>query len=340
MVADLKDNARSLIELVSDVLDLARFDAGKMDVHITETPLSAIVQSEVRQATPFAESKGLSLTADLPDCDVWLRTDRLKLARVLSNLIGNALKFTENGGAEVRCVRREDNGLDISVVDTGLGISTEHQSRIFDEFFQLRNPERDRSKGTGLGLAICRRLAAGLGCELSVQSVPGQGSTFTIHVPATAVLDVPSQPTVAHAHPDHAPAPTAPLRGLRILLVDDHDTTRATVAQLLRSRGAAVATARLGREALDLLTRGPHDVLLLDLMLPDIDGSDILRKIKGAWPSSLECVLALSGDVRTNRVEEVRQLGAHDLIPKPITIDGLLSALMKHSPTLQAKEAS
>jgi CheY-like chemotaxis protein len=303
---------------------------------VTEFPLTAVIQAEIRQATPAANAKGLLLTATLPEPPPVLRTDRMKLARVLSNLVGNALKFTESGTVEVRCTRADDGGVDIAVIDTGVGISAEHLPRIFDEFFQLRNPERDRSKGTGLGLAICRRLADGIGCALSVESEVGRGSVFTLRVPGQLVSTTTAMaPAVDGFRSDGKNRPESTLAGLRILLVEDHDVTRATVAQLLSSRGASVSTAALGSEALQLLSHKPHDVMLLDMMLPDIDGSEVLRKIRGAWPAPLRCVLALSGDVREERIKEVRCLGAQDLIPKPITIDGLMAALNKHTPALQ-----
>jgi signal transduction histidine kinase/CheY-like chemotaxis protein len=331
MASDLKNNAKSLVELVSDVLDLARFDAGKLEVHASEFSLAALVEAEVRAAQPLAQAKGLELKSNLsPGGGLWLRTDRMKLARVLGNLLGNAIKFTETGTVLVQCEPAGDGGVRLSVIDTGVGISPEYLPRIFDEFFQLRNPERDRSKGTGLGLAICRRLVDGIGCRLSVSSALHEGSAFTVHVPGSLML--PFGPI--HANPAAAIlAPGAqPLASLCVMLVDDHDVTRETVAQLLRSRGARVITAALGREALRLLAHESPDVLLLDLMLPDLDGADILRHVRDHAPASLRCVLALSGDVRPSRIEEVRALGAADLIPKPVTIDRLVDALNTHCP--------
>lgn len=333
MAQDLRANARALTELVSDVLDLARFDTGQVEPHRTDFSLNALIAAEVTQSAAVADAKGVRLTATLPEPEVWLRTDRLKLSRVLGNLVGNAIKFTAKGEVAIRCQRRGDGGIEVSVADTGVGISEQHLPRIFDEFFQLNNPERDRTKGTGLGLAICQRLADALGCRLRVSSVAGKGSTFTIEIPAAALIREPPAGTAA-------PAPAWPasgdghdgaarhLAGVRLLLVEDHDVTRDTVARLLASAGAIVVAAANGGEALRLLEQGgDFDVLLLDLMLPDMDGTEVLARLNGRRPERLRCVLAVSGDVRDARVEEVRRLGADDLLPKPVSLDRLLTVV-------------
>jgi signal transduction histidine kinase/ActR/RegA family two-component response regulator len=328
MARSLGNNARSLIELVSDVLDLSRFDAGRMDLQLNDFSLSSLIENEVKQATPVADSRGLSLCFE-SDEEVWLHSDRIKLARVLSNLVGNAVKFTETGGVEVRCVRNADGGADISVIDTGIGIPEDHLPNIFDEFFQLRNPERDREKGTGLGLAICRRLLDGLGCGVSVKSLVGIGTTFTVHVPEKLIVRRTGLPGISGT-PNKATAvlqKAASLTGLRILLVEDHHVTRNAMAQLLTAYGAIITETRNGREALHQISHGSHQVMLLDLNLPDIDGSEILKSLRRSKPVELECILVVSGDVRPARIEEVKRLGAADLISKPLSIDRILEAL-------------
>jgi signal transduction histidine kinase/CheY-like chemotaxis protein len=326
LARDLKNNASLMIDLVSDVLDLARFDIGRLDVQITEFPMSSLIQAELKQSAPLAESRGLRLSAAMPEHEIWLRTDRIKLARVLSNLVGNALKFTEQGEVEVRCQVSEEGLVILRVSDTGMGISQEHLPYIFDEFFQLRNPERDSSKGTGLGLAICKRLVEGLGCSISVSSSVGAGTVFNVHIPSELVAAMdPVRPGGARASADGEAG--ASLGGLHVLLVEDHDVTRRTTAKLLAGAGAIVTQARTGREALYLLDKGEHQVLLLDLMLPDIDGSEVLRSLQANRPAALRCALVVSGDVRPYRVQQVKALGADDLLAKPLAMSDLLRSL-------------
>jgi CheY-like chemotaxis protein/anti-sigma regulatory factor (Ser/Thr protein kinase) len=253
----------------------------------------------------------------------------MKLARVLGNLLGNAIKFTESGGVCLQWRSLPDGSVQIQVADSGVGISPEHLEHIFDEFFQLRNPERDRTKGTGLGLAICKRLMDTIGCTLSVASTPGSGSTFTLCIPQHLVIDAPQQKT--------APAPIAAddepaLANLRILLVEDHDTTRRTTAQLLAAEGAVVLQAETGRAAIHVLAHEPPHVVLLDLMLPDIDGREVLEHIQRHRPATLRKILAVSGDVTARRHEEVMRLGADALVPKPVRIEALIELLKPCSP--------
>jgi signal transduction histidine kinase len=320
LAANLWSNARAMIDLVSDVLDLTRFDSGRMDLDLSEFSLSDLIRSELAQAEPLAGHRGLKLKHVLPS-EVIIRSDRTKLARVLANFISNAVKFTEAGEIRVECRDDEGGGKAVDVIDSGIGIPAEHVGSIFDEFFQLRNPERNRDKGAGLGLAICRRLLEALGFEVTVKSLVGIGTTFSIHIPAECVVD--SATTTQDEGGRHS------LKGRSILLVEDHEVARTTTAQLLEAEGASVQTAETGREAIRLLATGQHDVLLLDLNLPDFDGTEILKSLQQAKPARLHCLLVVSGDVRPERIAEVKELGAHDLLPKPVSIERIGKALEK-----------
>jgi signal transduction histidine kinase len=186
---DLKRSALTLVDLVSDVLDLTRFDSGKVDLQETIVPLGEFLAEESRQHQQSAREKGLEFHCHVPDKPVIVRADRVKLSRILANLISNAIKYTERGQVHCKVVCLEDGGAGIAVSDSGVGIPREHFDHIFDEFFQLKqNTLGDRSKGSGLGLAICRRLVEAMGGRITVQSEPGKGSTFTVELPASAVV--------------------------------------------------------------------------------------------------------------------------------------------------------
>lgn len=334
LVSDLRGSARALVELVSDVLDLARLDTGRLDLEPSEFCLNSLVETEVRQHQPVAQGKGLKLETILPEQPVWVRTDKMKLARVLSNLVGNAIKFTDVGHVQVRVGTRADGVVEVVVADTGVGIAPEHLTRIFDEFHQLRNPERDRSKGTGLGLAICRRLVDGLGCSIAVESTLGRGTSFSVRLPAELRVEGgdarPDDASAQRAKPPAATASHQRLAGRRVLLVEDHDLTRRAAAQLLCAHGATVFQAATGKAALHVAAHEHPDVMLLDLMLPDMDGADVLRQVHLDRPASLRCVLAVSGDVRDDRVSEVRRLGADGLVAKPLNMEDLLGTIERH----------
>jgi signal transduction histidine kinase/ActR/RegA family two-component response regulator len=328
----LRSNAKLLVELVSDVLDLARFDSGKVEVDPSEFCLQDMVAKEITQYQALANSAGLALEGSSNSDAIWLRTDRMKLARVLGNLIGNSIKFTDRGRIDVRCLRTDVGGVEVEVQDTGVGIQAAQLEHIFDEFYQIKNPERDRSKGTGLGLAICKRLVDAIGCSLTVRSEFGKGSTFTIHVPASLLVGSPEAGPPAHPSHQQQQQPQLPtakqrLDGLRVLLVEDHEATRTAFSRLLAAHGANVVTASDGRDGLRQLGHHPPDVMLLDLMLPDMDGREVLRRLAENRPASLKCLLAVSGDVSQERREEVAALGADALVAKPLQIGELVDCV-------------
>jgi PAS domain S-box-containing protein len=187
LARELQHSSLSLVRLVSDVLDLSRLDAGKVELHETEFEISQWLSDECRQLQPLAEQKKVQFEHHAPQ-PMRVRLDRIKLSRVLSNLVGNAIKFTETGQVHIEAERMPDGRLRIDVTDTGIGIEAEQLPRIFDEFFQLKNPGRDR-KGSGLGLSISKRLVEVMGGELCVSSTVGQGSTFSVTLPASVIVE-------------------------------------------------------------------------------------------------------------------------------------------------------
>jgi PAS domain S-box-containing protein len=330
MAQRLQANALALADLVTDVLDIARFDTGKVEIQESEFSLGDLLAEECRHLFPLAQDKGLQLTLEPLDRPIWLRTDRVKLARVIGNLIGNAVKFTDQGTVRVSAATDVGRQVLIRVADTGIGIPPEFLQHIFDEFTQLRNPERDREKGTGLGLTICKRLVEIMGGRIEVSSQVNNGSTFTIVLPSSIVLmrlEPGAEPLpVSIARTAQAPR-RAELAGLKILLVEDHAATRETAAQILMDEGASVCEAGDGATALRLLGEGPWDVILLDMMLPDMDGREILRAIVEQRPAGLRAVIVMTGDLTSERLEEVKQLGADAFIGKPIDVNNLIEML-------------
>jgi signal transduction histidine kinase len=183
LAQNLRSNAQSLHNLVTDVLDIAYFDSGRIAMRESEFSLNELLADKCRALEPLAAAKRLRLAMELPQPELWLRADQIKLARVLRNLITNAIQFTAQGGVTVAAALEPDGGATIRVSDSGTGIAPEHLQRIFGDFTQLNRRSSDPSSGWGLGLAICRRLTRLMGGEVSVESVPGRGSTFTVHLP-------------------------------------------------------------------------------------------------------------------------------------------------------------
>src|SRR4051794_16550591 len=177
----LKANALSLADLLTDVLDIARFDSGRVEVRTSAVFLNELLSEHCQALLPLAQAKGLTLTLETESL-ICLCIDRVKLSRVVSNLLSNAIKYTEAGGVTVRAVISPDHAILIEIQDTGVGIPSHFLDAVFDEYAQLSNPERDPNKGWGLGLPICKRLVNLLGGAISVTSQPGKGSTFTVRL--------------------------------------------------------------------------------------------------------------------------------------------------------------
>lgn len=341
---DLQRNTLSLIELIGDVLDMARFDSGKSELVESEFALADLVEQELRQHLPAAQKKGLELIAESLPGSLWLRTDRVKLARVLGNLLGNAIKFTSRGSVRVsvEVEHGPDQAVAIQVRDTGCGVPPELLQYIFDEFRQLHNPARDRGQGAGLGLSICKRLVEFLGGTIQVESQLHAGSTFTVLLPASIVVHNSADETAGNG------ALRAKLSGLlecrldslRVLLVEDHASTRNGAAQILRGEGATVTEASDGATALACLMRDDFDVLLLDMMLPDLDGREVLRHVQDAPPASLQAIFALTGDVTSQRKAEIEASGAHALFAKPIDVEQLIEHLRDFVPDIETDRVS
>jgi signal transduction histidine kinase len=188
MAQRLHANAESLLEVASELIEVGSYDMGRVVCHVSEFELRELVAAKCGEALPLAQAKMLKLEIDAPEEPIFVATDRTKLGRILSNLIGNAVKFTRVGSVRV-AIAEVDGGVAMTVSDTGIGIAPERLPRIFDGDGPMRDTAAGQERGFGLGLAICRRLANLLGGEIEAQSVPGAGSTFTFRLPASCVLD-------------------------------------------------------------------------------------------------------------------------------------------------------
>jgi len=290
-----------------------------------------------------AEKKGLTLEfvcdgeagpAGRPGSDrrPWVLTDGLRLRQIVLNLIGNAVKFTETGQICISC-RITPEDVRVVITDSGIGISPARLETIFHPFTQGAPETARRFGGTGLGLSISRQLAALLGGRIEVESTPGEGSRFTLVLPATLA---PPAPAI------DPPAPVAPAdlpRASRILLVEDHDINRLLVTEMLERCGQAVEVAHDGNEAIamviDSIMRGrPYDLVLMDVQMPDCDGYDATRAIRaeGIGPGLLP-IIALTANAFPEDIAAARAAGMQGHLPKPLVLADLARALQRWLPT-------
>ncbi|WP_237481487.1 hybrid sensor histidine kinase/response regulator [Lichenibacterium dinghuense] len=323
MLADLgkvKSNARHLLGLINDVLDLSKIEAAKMDVSAEEAEVAAFVRDAAVAVEAIVRRKGNALELDVPDDLGTMHTDVVKLRQCLFNLLSNAAKFTEGGRITLRVRRETVKGtawLAFAVEDTGIGMTPEQVERLFQRFVQADESTTRRFGGTGLGLALSRGIAQLMGGDITVASVEGRGTTFTLRVPA--VLPRPEEATdgTGPAAPENA-------SGDLVLVVDDEPSQRELTTRFLERMNFVVRTAADGREGLDLARSLRPGAILLDVMMPGMDGWSVLQALKDD-PATAQIPVVMVSFVSDAGLG--LSLGAADSVPKPVDW-GRLRAVM------------
>lgn len=325
-------NGRQLLDLINDILDLSRIEAGREEITLGCFSVSAWVGEIVDMMEPQAREKKITLhalvDADLPP----LTSDLSKCRHILQNIVGNAVKFTEAGRVEITATRVDDT-LCITVKDTGIGIAADKIPFIFEEFRQADESASRKYGGSGLGLAIAGKYATLLNGSISVESTPGMGSTFRVTLPMT--LSPPSGAQLTRSSALSTPdRPTEPLpspagKGKTLLLVEDSESAVIQMRDILSEHGYRVLVARNGKEALEQIGVTLPDAMILDLMMPEVDGFQVLKTVRGAERTARLPVLILTAKHVTR--EELKFLTGnhiHQLIRKgDVSGKELLSAV-------------
>ncbi|HEY8925458.1 MAG TPA: chemotaxis protein CheB, partial [Polyangia bacterium] len=332
----IRRNGAHLVEIINDILDLSKIEAGMLTVDRVRIAPLELLREITESLAVRAQSRGLSLTfhADGP-LPVTILTDRTRLRQILMNLVGNALKFTHEGGVRVVArLRPEASLLEVKVIDSGIGIMPDQQARLFEPFTQADASGTRAYGGTGLGLAISKRLTTLLGGTIAVESIPGSGSTFTVTI-GTGPLEGIALTETEAAVP--APAVVAPARitGRRILVVDDRRDMRYLLQTYLDDAGAEVRTAADGRRALAEVERAmassePFDAIVLDMQMPVMDGYDAARALREA--GYLGSIVALTASAMRGDRERCLAAGCDEYLAKPVDRLTLLRALAGVAP--------
>ncbi|MDY0107868.1 MAG: PAS domain S-box protein, partial [Giesbergeria sp.] len=303
--------ARSLLHLLNDILDTAKLDKGAVVLEILDFSLRQLCQQMLDTLRISAARKGLPLVLDYPGTEPdYLRGDALRLQQVLLNLLGNAIKFTEQGQVLLR-VRYRDGQLQVDVEDTGIGMSAAQIERIFDPFAQADASTTRRFGGTGLGTTIARQLVELMQGQISVRSQPGQGSVFSVHLPLP----------LGEASAVKAEASVPVLPPLRVLAVDDVPANLELLQIAMARDGHTITLASNGQEALDCCARVPFDLVLMDLQMPGLDGLEAARRIRQreqALGLARLPLIALSASVLEEDQDQALQAGMDGFAHKPL----------------------
>jgi len=324
-LAKIDGAAKHLLQVINDILDLSKIEAGKMALEEIEFELDDLVAAAFEMVRNNAAAKGIELVLDTAGLPARLRGDPTRLSQALINLLSNAVKFTPRGWVRLRAqVLREEGErvlLRFEVQDTGEGVPLQRQQEVFNAFEQADNSTTRRHGGTGLGLALTRHLAAMMGGEIGLRSAPGQGSTFWF----TAWLGRPAQPA--------ATGLAVGARGLRALLVDDLPESLSALAERLRRLGLAVdalpgADAALAHVEAEMAAGRPYDLVLIDWHMASSDGAQTLGRLRAMLGAGMPASIALTlhDDQAVRR--QARELGCDAVLVKPVTAAALKAALV------------
>ena len=331
-VSDLQKIAgagRQLLALITDVLDLSKIEAGRMEVHIESFSGAAVFQTVLDTSQALARARQNTLSATGLETLGTLQGDPIKLHQVLLNLVGNACKFTSHGKVHLAAGREagpDGESLVVTITDTGIGMTPEQVSRLFREFSQADASTTRRFGGTGLGLAISQRLCHLMGGAITVDSHFGHGSTFTVRLPALLPLSAApegSSPVLRRCEPQ-ADTASAPLTSSTILVIDDDAAHREIMSRMLSRAGCHVLTATSAAEGLRLARAAFPDALVLDLILPDDSGWLLLETVKA--DPDLASIPVVVVSILDDRCKSLT-LGAADHLLKPVDPERLIEAL-------------
>lgn len=326
----IAENGNHLLNVINDILDISKIEANKLDFESVPTPLFSVLAQIESIVGKRARDKGLAFHLEYQyPLPAQIYTDPTRLKQILFNLTNNAIKFTEQGyvGLSVEIV---DERLQIKVKDSGEGISPQQQEQLFQPFTQADSSVNRRFGGTGLGLSISKRLAEGLGGNINLESAPRKGSTFTLNVNLNVVEDSPWINNVSEIWQStpvkSVKKTTLPnFDGNKVLLADDHPSNRELISILLKRMNISVTEVENGKQALDTIFYQKFDLILLDIHMPQMDGTEALKHIRAA--GNYTPVIALTANNMKHEVEHYMRLGFSDHLAKPIARHHFVSKL-------------
>jgi signal transduction histidine kinase len=314
---------RMLSELINDVLDFSKIEADQLELTPEPTDLAETLEGVARLLQPQCDAKGLYLRLKVDESIGWAMVDPIRLRQSLFNLMGNAVKFTLQGGVEVRLTAQgqgEQRRLRFEIQDTGVGIPKEAHGFLFQRFQQADSSTTRRFGGTGLGLAITRRLAELMEGAVGFDSVEGEGSTFWLEIVAPAAEPVVAGPEIA----------AACLNGLRVLIVEDNATNRLIATKILENLGASAETAEDGQVGVEAAKRGGFDLILMDVQMPRMDGMEATRHIRAlGGPVAETPIIALTANVLAHQRDTYLAAGMNGVVAKPISPADLMTEIAR-----------
>jgi PAS domain S-box-containing protein len=340
MLALIESSGHMLEQILSDILDQAKIEAGNFQLQIAPLDIRREIDAATELMRPRTDEKGLKFqVAYAASAEGIFEGDAVRLKQIVSNLASNAIKFTSSGAVRVR-VEAVDPSTEgdltlvrIEVTDSGIGFDSETASRLFSRFVQADGSISRQFGGTGLGLAICKQLTDLMGGKIAARSQPGEGSTFTVEIPMLRTMSIAAyraRPAIDAERGDGPPASTEHLAMIRILLAEDHPTNQKVVQLILEPTGIALTTVENGREAVDVFRPGLFDLILMDMQMPVMDGlaaTRAIREIEARAGCAPTPIAMFSANAMDEHLALASEAGANHHIAKPITPERLLAGI-------------
>lgn len=340
----IRESGSALMEIINDILDFSKMEAGRLEIqHVAFHPLP-IVAGVLKLFEAAVRKKGIELRCqEFPTGSLALTGDPGRFRQIVTNLVGNAVKFTEQGCVEIALTpapasaggsQAESRFIKVRVTDTGIGIPVEKQGLLFHEFSQVDGSTTRKYGGTGLGLAICKRLAELMGGSIGCESGDGRGSTFWFTMPESNE-PVAAVPEVIPERPLPPEDRAYSNRPRRVLLAEDNQTNQLLASRLLWKLGCDVVAARTGIEVVEIVARGGFDIVLMDCHMPEMDGFEAAAAIRqGTDPSAGIPIVALTASAFEEDRQKCLKVGMNDFLTKPISKEQLSAALDRWCPTV------
>lgn len=341
LIETMHRSAEALLTLVNDILDFSKIEAGKMTLEVANVNLRGLIHDVTTLTEGLAAHKGLTLSVEIESgVPEEFRGDPIRLRQILFNLVGNAIKFTQQGGVTIAVAVKSELSentdrvvLHWSVRDTGIGLTSEQQAQLFKAYAQAEASTSRRFGGTGLGLMICRQLVELMGGTILVSSQFGEGSTFSYTTNLLPAILREARALSAGTAQSIFSEQKIPKR---VLVADDNEINQVVACKFLQKLGCQVEVARTGREAVEAITRTTYDIVLMDCEMPEMDGYEATREIRRREEGALNHlpIMALTGHASDEDAQKCRQAGMDKVVTKPLTLPALragLQELLRHS---------
>lgn len=331
-LATIQESSRHLLTLINDILDVAKVESGKMVLKWDYLPVNQLAEASLRMVRQPASSKKHQLTQRIDPRIKLIHGDGRRLKQLLVNLLGNAIKFTPDGGTiglDITALE-DDTGMEIAVWDNGIGIEEEQLQHLFEPFVQLDNEPTRRYSGTGLGLTLVKRMAELHGGEVRVESQAGKGSRFTVRLPWCREDNNAHQHKLSQGHTEASPVPSLPPRETTLLLTEDNGANRAMVSDFLQLQGFNVISASSGTEALKLAYEHLPKIILMDIQLSDMDGLEVTRQLRKHPLLASTPIIALTALAMPGDRERCLEAGMDDYLSKPVGLKEIYQRVLNY----------